>query len=151
MKNNENKELTEQEKKEAQAKLFLDTKINAYTEYEKQRMYEKKLAELKEIFKVLDSDTLNLVNDTIHSVARMSAELRNLEEVIKVNGQVEKYNNGGGQRGYKSSVASDAYNKMKKTYLADMKLLIDLLNKDDEASDNADNKGILEEFTNMKK
>ena len=55
------------------------------------------------------------------------------------------------QKGYKSSVASDAYNKMKKTYLADMKLLIDLLNKDDEASDNADNKGILEEFTNMKK
>ena len=151
MENNENKKIKEQKKKEAQAKFFLDTKINAYTEFEKQRMYEKKLAELKEIFKVLDSDTLSLVNDTIHSVARMSAELRNLEEVIKVNGQVEKYNNGGGQKGYKSSVASDAYNKMKKTYLADMKLLIDLLNKDDEASDNADNKGILEEFTNMKK
>lgn len=151
MENNENKEILEQEKQEAYAKATLDKKINAYTEFEKQRMYEKKLVELKDIFKVLDADTLNLVNDTIHSVARMSAELRNLEEVIKINGQVEKYNNGGGQRGYKSSVASDAYNKMKKTYLADMKLLLDLLYKDDETSDSTDNKGILEEFANMKK
>lgn len=150
MDNNE-KELTEQEKKEAQAKFFLDKKINAFTEYEKQRMYEKKLAELNEIFKVLDTDTLKLVQDTIDSVARMTAELKNLEEVIKVNGQVEKYNNGGGQTGYKSSVASDAYNKMKKTYLADMKLLIELLNKDNEGGGNTENNNLLDEFINMKK
>lgn len=151
MENNENKEKTELEKKEELARRFLDPKANAFTEYEKQRMYESKLDELKKIFKVLDADALTLVNDTIHSVARMSAELRNLEEVIKINGQVEKYNNGGGQSGYKTSVASDAYNKMKKTYLADMKLLIDLLNKDNELNENADNKGILDEFINMKK
>lgn len=146
---NNNIEKTELEKKEERAKFFLDTKINAFTEFEKQRMYEKKLAELKKIFNVLDADTLSLVNDTIHSVARMSAELRNLEEVIRINGQVEKYNNGGGQSGYKTSVTSDAYNKMKKTYLADMKLLIDLLNKDSEI-EKSENKSILDEFINMK-
>lgn len=142
----ENEELKKEEETE---KFFIERdKFRAFTKFDKQRMYEAKLAELQEVFSCLPDDTYKIACDTIESVARMTVELKELELVNMKNGQVEQYNNGGGQRGNKASVTAEAYNKLKKTYLADIKFLTDLLKPDEETSQGE--KGLLEKFAQMK-
>lgn len=146
----ENVESIDLKKEEETEAFFLKRNpLREYTSFEKQRMYEAKLAELQGVFSVLSDDMKKLAKDTIESVARMSVELKELELVNMKNGQVETYNNGGGQRGNKSSVSAEAYNKLKKTYLADMKFLTDLLKPSEEEIPDAD-KNILERFAKMK-
>lgn len=117
------KQLTELE----QERLRLDRKKNFYTKSEKQLMVSEQLEKLRTVFKQLDPNTYNIVKPLIESVAFMSVELKDLEGVINENGQIETYRNGAYQTGYKKSAASEAYNSMKKTYLADIKLLADLV------------------------
>lgn len=146
---NENiKDVDLKKEEETEAFFLRSNPLREYTSFEKQRMYEAKLAELQGVFSVLSDDMKKLAQDTIESVARMSVELKELELVNMKNGQVEKYNNGGGQRGNKSSVSAEAYNKLKKTYLADIKFLTDLLKPSDDENDNSGD--ILEKFAKMK-
>lgn len=146
----ENEEIIDLKKAEETEAFFLRSNpLREYTSFEKQRMYEAKLAELQSIFSVLSDDMKKLAQDTIESVARMSVELKELELVNMKNGQVEKYNNGGGQKGNKASVSAEAYNKLKKTYLADMKFLTDLLKPDEDKLQPTD-KSVLEKFAKMK-
>jgi endonuclease/exonuclease/phosphatase family metal-dependent hydrolase len=119
---------------------YVDEKVNFYSLAEKEKMIKKQLAVLNKIFKDFPADKKKLIDKIINSVAFMSVELMNLEEVIKRNGQVDKYRNGAYQTGYKKSANSEAYNTMKKTYLADVKLLTDCLreNLGDGGSDEFD-------------
>ena len=135
--------------KETEAFFIAKDPFREYTKFEKQEMYETKVAELQEIFSVLPDEKNKLAKDIIESVARMTVELKELELVIMKKGQVEQYNNGGGQRGNKQSVASEAYNKLKKTYLADVKFLTDLLKPDEDENVTPD-KSVLERFAQMK-
>ena len=105
----------------------IDTKKNFYTKSQKSLMVQEQLEKLKTAFKQLDPNTYNVVQNLIESVAFMSVELKDLEGVISVNGQIETYRNGAYQTGYKKSASSEAYNSMKKTYLADIKVLADLI------------------------
>mgnify|MGYP001141881386 CR=1 FL=1 len=109
-------------------RLTLDTKVNFFTKTEKQIMFRAKLKQLRHIFSEVEDDKKEIIDNIIQSVAFMTVELKNLEEVIKLNGQVERYKNGSCQSGYKRSAASDAYNSMKKTFIADIKLLTEQLN-----------------------
>lgn len=126
------------DKKEIEAIIekerLLDSKQkrNFYTPTEKSLMIKKSEKELRNIFKDLDKDTKKTVDKLIESVAFMTVELKNLEKVIALHGQVEEYNNGGGQKGLKISAVADAYNKMKKIYLADVKVLTDIISADKE-------------------
>ena len=106
---------------------IIDSKKNFYTKSEKCRMFQEQIQKLQLAFKQLDENTMSVVKTLIESVAFMSVELKDLEGVISVNGQIETYRNGAYQTGYKKSAASEAYNSMKKTYLADIKLLADLI------------------------
>ena len=105
----------------------IDPKKNFYTKHQKSQMVADRLQKLQTAFKQLDPNTYNVVQNLIESVAFMSVELKDLEGVISVNGQIETYRNGAYQTGYKKSASSDAYNSMKKTYLADIKVLADLI------------------------
>lgn len=105
----------------------IDTKKNFYTKSQKSLMVQEQLEKLKIAFKQLDPNTYNVVQNLIESVAFMSVELKDLEGVISTNGQIETYRNGAYQTGYKKSASSEAYNSMKKTYLADIKVLADLI------------------------
>lgn len=105
----------------------IDPKKNFYTKTQKATMVSEQLDKLRTAFKQLDPNTYNVVQNLIESVAFMSVELKDLEGVINNNGQIETYRNGAYQTGYKQSAASAAYNSMKKTYLADIKLLADLI------------------------
>ena len=109
-------------------RLTLDTKVNFFTKTEKQIMFRAKLKQLRHIFSEVEDDKKEIIDNIIQSVAFMTVELKNLEEVIKLNGQVERYKNGSCQSGYKKSAALDAYNSMKKTFIADIKLLTEQLN-----------------------
>ncbi len=133
MNENLTKELKHQSKTEQQhqierERLMLDTKVNFFTKTEKQIMFRAKLKQLRHIFSEVEDDKKEIIDNIIQSVAFMTVELKNLEEVIKLNGQVERYKNGSCQSGYKKSAASDAYNSMKKTFVADVKLLTEQLN-----------------------
>ena len=108
-------------------KEIIDSKKNFYTKSEKCQMVQEQVQKLQLAFKQLDENTMSVVRTLIESVAFMSVELKDLEGVISVNGQIETYRNGAYQTGYKKSAASEAYNSMKKTYLADIKLLADLI------------------------
>lgn len=137
------------EKEKETDKFFIERDpFREYTKFEKQEMFEARVAELQEIFDILPDEKKTLAKDVIESVARMTVELKELELVNMKNGQVEQYNNGGGQRGNKASVTAEAYNKLKKTYLADIKFLTDLLPVDDDVP-TAD-RNILEKFAKMK-
>ena len=137
------------EKEKETDKFFIERDpFREYTKFEKQEMFEARVAELQEIFNILPDEKKTLAKDVIESVARMTVELKELELVNMKNGQVEQYNNGGGQRGNKASVTAEAYNKLKKTYLADIKFLTDLLPVDDDVP-TAD-RNILEKFAKMK-
>lgn len=105
----------------------IDPKKNFYTKSQKSLMVQEQLEKLKTAFKQLDPNTYNVVQNLIESVAFMSVELKDLEGVISTNGQIETYRNGAYQTGYKKSASSEAYNSMKKTYLADIKVLADLI------------------------
>lgn len=105
----------------------IDPKKNFYTKSQKSLMVQEQLEKLKTAFKQLDPNTYIVVQNLIESVAFMSVELKDLEGVISTNGQIETYRNGAYQTGYKKSASSEAYNSMKKTYLADIKVLADLI------------------------
>lgn len=95
----------------------------------------KKKAKIIKILDNIDKNLLKINESLIENVAFMNVTLEGLIEVIKTKGVVEEYSNGATQKGYKKSVEIDIYNTMIKNYNASMKLLIDLLPKDDGSFD----------------
>lgn len=60
---------------------------------------------------------------SIQNLAFMTVQLQDLQSDIMKNGAIEKYNNGGGQSGLKSSTALQAYNNLIKSYNTTLKIL----------------------------
>ena len=67
----------------------------------------------------------------------MSVTLDDLMQTIKSKGVKEEYCNGKNQFGFKESVEIKIYNTMQKNFQSSMKVLIDLLQKDDSSGDEA--------------
>lgn len=97
------------------------------------------LEKFNEIFKNIDENKRNVVNQLIVNAVFMSEELKKLQEVIKENGCVETYQNGANQFGKKKSSEIEVYNSMIKNYTTVIKQLLDLLpsssNENDELLD----------------
>lgn len=92
-------------------------------------------AKIIKILGKIDKNLLKINESLIENISFMSVTLDGLIETIKAKGVTEEYSNGATQKGFKKSVEIDVYNTMLKNYNASMKLLIDLLQKEDEAED----------------
>ncbi len=104
-------------------------------------------AEKKKLLKILskiDENLIKICDSLIENIAFMSVTLDDLIKTIKAQGVKEFYCNGKNQFGYKKSVEIEVYNAMQKNYQSSMKLLIDMLQKDD--SSNGDDLEKLKEY-----
>lgn len=104
-------------------------------------------AEKKKLLKILskiDENLIKICDSLIENIAFMSVTLDDLIKTIKAQGVKEYYCNGKNQFGYKKSVEIEVYNAMQKNYQSSMKLLIDMLTKDD--SSNGDEVEKLKEY-----
>ena len=91
-------------------------------------------AEKKKLLKILskiDENLIKICDSLLENVAFMSVILDDLVKTIKTDGVKEVYKNGKNQFGFKESVESQSYNKYMKSYQSSMKLLIDMLTKDE--------------------
>lgn len=113
----------------------------------KEKEIKKERKKLQEIFKNVEKNKLDIVEQTIEQVAFMGIELLDLKEIIKRDGMVELYANGAKQYGKKQSAASQAYNALFKVYTSCIKQLIDLL----PVEDNSQKSKVLEFLSNGKK
>lgn len=96
-------------------------------------------AEKKKLLKILskiDENLIKICDSLLENVAFMSVLLDDLVKTIKAQGVKEVYKNGRNQFGYKESVESQSYNKYMKSYQSSMKLLIDMLTKDESSNGN---------------
>lgn len=104
-------------------------------------------AEKKKLLKILskiDENLIKICDSLIENIAFMSVTLDDLIKTIKAQGVKEYYCNGKNQFGFKKSVEIEVYNAMQKNYQSSMKLLIDMLQKDD--SSNGDDLEKLKEY-----
>lgn len=96
-------------------------------------------AEKKKLLKILskiDENLIKICDSLLENVAFMSVILDDLVKTIKTDGVKEVYKNGKNQFGFKESVESQSYNKYMKSYQSSMKLLIDMLTKDESSNGN---------------
>ena len=84
----------------------------------------------------IDENLIKICDSLLENVSFMSVLLDDLVKTIKAQGVKEFYMNGKNQFGYKESVESQSYNKYMKSYQSSMKLLIDMLTKDESSNDN---------------
>ncbi len=98
---------------------------------EKKKKIKKQQNKFKNLFKQLDKDTLELVQNLINELAFMSVTLEDNRKHIEEYGVKELYMNGKGQFGYKESVESKNYNVMIKNYANIVKQLVDFLPKEE--------------------
>jgi len=105
------------------------------------KLNDKKIkAEKKKLLKILskiDENLIKICDSLIENIAFMSVTLDGLIATIKAQGVKEFYKNGQNQFGFKKSVEIEVYNAMQKNYQSSMKLLIDMLSKDDSSGDEA--------------
>ena len=97
-------------------------------------------AEKKKLLKILskiDKNLIKIADSLIENIAFMSVTLDDLMQTIKSKGVIEEYCNGKNQFGFKESVEIKIYNTMQKNFQSSMKVLIDLLQKDDSSGDEA--------------
>ena len=94
---------------------------------ETDKAIKKEQRKLKKIFAELPQEKMETLNNLIENVAFMSVTLQDLQQIIKANGAVEKYQNGANQWGYKPSSAIQVYNATMKTYNTSLKLLLNEL------------------------
>ena len=97
-------------------------------------------AEKKKLLKILskiDKNLIKIADSLIENIAFMSVTLDDLMQTIKSKGVKEEYCNGKNQFGFKESVEIKIYNTMQKNFQSSMKVLIDLLQKDDSSGDEA--------------
>ena len=118
---------------------FISDKVIAKKEEELRfKANDKKVkAEKKKLLKILskiDENLIKICDSLLENVAFMSVLLDDLVKTIKAQGVKEVYKNGRNQFGYKESVESQSYNKYMKSYQSSMKLLIDMLTKDESSN-----------------
>lgn len=97
-------------------------------------------SEKKKLLKILskiDENLIKITDSLIENIAFMSVTLDDLMTTIKAKGVKEYYCNGKNQFGYKESVEIKIYNTMQKNFQSSMKVLIDMLQKDDSSGDEA--------------
>lgn len=78
---------------------------------------------LLELFQNATDAERKLALPSIKNLAFMRIQLEDLQEEITSKGAIEKYDNGGGQKGYKQSTALQSYNNLIKSYNTTLKLL----------------------------
>lgn len=78
---------------------------------------------LLELFQNVTDAERKLALPSIKNLAFMRIQLEDLQEEITNKGAIEKYDNGGGQKGYKQSTALQSYNNLIKSYNTTLKLL----------------------------
>lgn len=78
---------------------------------------------LLELFQNVTDAERKLALPSIKNLAFMRIQLEDLQEEITSKGAIEKYDNGGGQKGYKQSTALQSYNNLIKSYNTTLKLL----------------------------
>ena len=87
----------------------------------------KELTKLKKIFADISPDKQQIVEKLISNAAFMAESLEELQEIIRIKGFVEEYQNGANQYGVKKCSEVDIYNTMIKNYSSVIKQLLDLL------------------------
>lgn len=78
---------------------------------------------LLELFQNATDAERKLALPSIKNLAFMRIQLEDLQDEITNKGAIEKYDNGGGQKGYKQSTALQSYNNLIKSYNTTLKLL----------------------------
>lgn len=93
---------------------------------EKQERIKKEIQRLSKIFKEIDKDRLQIVDNLIKNVAFMIVVLEELQEIINEEGTSEHFINGK-QDFIRESTALKSYNTTIKNYQSAIKSLLDLL------------------------
>ena len=78
---------------------------------------------LLQLFQNATDAERKLALPSIKNLAFMVIQLQDLQEEITSKGAIEKYDNGGGQKGLKQSTALQSYNNLIKSYNTTLKLL----------------------------
>ena len=78
---------------------------------------------LLELFQNATDAERKLALPSIKNLAFMRIQLEDLQDEITNKGVIEKYDNGGGQKGLKQSTALQSYNNLIKSYNTTLKLL----------------------------
>lgn len=78
---------------------------------------------LLELFQNATDAERKLALPSVKNLAFMRIQLEDLQNEITSKGAIEKYDNGGGQKGYKQSTALQSYNNLIKSYNTTLKLL----------------------------
>lgn len=99
---------------------------------------------LLKILSKIDENLLKISDSLIENISFMSVTLDDLMQKIKANGVKEYYCNGKNQFGFKESVEIKIYNTMQKNFQTSMKLLIDMLSRND-----ANNEDAIDEIKKM--
>lgn len=114
------------EEKDAKNRFFKNDKLIKSTK-----------KKLLKILSKIDENLLKISDSLIENIAFMAVTLDDLMLKIKANGVKEYYCNGKNQFGFKESVEIKIYNTMQKNYQTSMKLLIDMLSRNDSNNEDA--------------
>lgn len=101
-----------------------------WDEDEREKRTKKEVRRLVRIFQVLDEDRKATADGLIKNAAFQRVMLDELVLIIKRDGYIEEYSNGGGQTGFKKSSAVEIYDKTLGTYGKNIKMLCDMLPED---------------------
>jgi|GEM_PF-2130027 len=120
--------------------IFSDSEDEAVAKFRLAKNDKLIKSEKKKLLKILskiDENLIKITDSLIENIAFMSVTLDDLMTTIKAKGVKEYYCNGKNQFGYKESVEIKIYNTMQKNFQSSMKVLIDMLQKDDSSGDEA--------------
>lgn len=95
----------------------------------KEELISGKIAELKRIYKGIETTRKKNAEMIIPNAAFMAISMMELEKIINVKGYSEEYQNGANQRGVKKCSEVETYNNFAKNYLSYIKQLDDMLQK----------------------
>lgn len=101
------------------------------------KLIKKTKQKLLKILSKIDENLLKISDSLVENIAFMSVMLDDLMQKIKANGVKEYYCNGKNQFGFKESVEIKIYNTMQKNFQSSMKLLIDMLSRNDGNNEDA--------------
>ena len=94
-----------------------------------------KFKAIKDEIERLPDSKAELGRSLLEKARFMDNGLNELQEAIKENGWVEKYQNGASQFGLKKSSHADVYNTLIKNYNSTIKQILDLLPKEEGEED----------------
>ena len=95
----------------------------------KEELISGKIAELKRIYKGIETTRKKNAEMIIPNAAFMAISMMELEKIINVKGYSEEYQNGANQRGVKKCSEVETYNNFAKNYLSYIQQLDDMLQK----------------------